>query len=284
MEWGEIVAEISIMMNAGSDTTAIAMNNAMCLLLANPACLTKLRAELDAVIDPSDVTIPYDKVRHLPYLHACLDEALRLYPPTTFGLPRRTPFEGAPILGDFIPGDTSVSISAYVAHRDPKVFPEPDEYRPERWLGDDAKELQAAFIAFSTGARGCIGRNISYLEQTVLLASVVHRFEFALPHEGWVPDSSSNAGTKKIRGIASRHPAPNITPEFLRIASFLRIPLIKPYKAYPQLLTALCDLQEVLLRTRLCLNLQHSDMCFMVTINTSDWSIGHLFLQTRWFK
>jgi cytochrome P450 len=162
MEWGEIVAEISIMMNAGSDTTAIAMNNAMYLLLKNPTCLAKLRAELDAVIEPSEVVVPYDKVRHLPYLRACLDEALRMFPPSTFGLPRRTPPEGAPILGDFIPGETSVSISAYVAHRDPKVFPEPEKYIPERWLGDDAKDLQAAFITFSTGARGCIGRNISY--------------------------------------------------------------------------------------------------------------------------
>lgn len=188
MEWGEIVSEISIMMNAGSDTTAIAMNNAMYLLLANPESLAKLRTELDAVIDPSEVVVAYEQVRHLPYLRACLDEALRMFPPSTFGLPRRTPPEGAPILGDFIPGETTVSISAYVAHRDPTVFPEPEEYRPERWLGEDAKELQAAFITFSTGARGCIGRNISYLEQTVLLASVVHRFEFALPHEGWVPE------------------------------------------------------------------------------------------------
>jgi cytochrome P450 len=188
MEWGEIIAEVSIMMNAGSDTTAIAMNNAMYLLLANPTSLAKLRAELDAVLEPSEVVAPYDKVRHLPYLRACIDEALRMYPPSTFGLPRRTPPEGAAILGDYIPGETSVSISAYVAHRDPKVFPEPEEYRPERWLGDDARELQAAFITFSTGARGCIGRNISYLEQTVLLASVVHRFEWSLPYEGWAPE------------------------------------------------------------------------------------------------
>ena len=172
MEWGEIVAEISIMMNAGSDTTAIAMCNAMFLLLANPECLSKLRAELDAVIEPSEIVIPYDKVRHLPYLRACLDEALRLFPPTTFGLPRRTPKEGAPILGDFIPGETSVSISAYVAHRDPKVFPDPEKYMPERWLGGDAKDLQAAFITFSTGARGCIGRNISYREFSTPFDSV----------------------------------------------------------------------------------------------------------------
>jgi cytochrome P450 len=150
------------MMNAGSDTTAIAMCNAMYLLLSNPTCLAKLRAELDAVIEPSEIVVSYDKVRHLPYLRACLDEALRLFPPSTFGLPRRTPPEGIPILGDFILGDTSVSMSAYVAHRDPKVFPEPEKYLPERWLGDDAKDLQAAFITFSTGARGCIGRNISY--------------------------------------------------------------------------------------------------------------------------
>jgi hypothetical protein len=164
MEWGEIVAEVSIMMNAGSDTTAIAMCNAMYCLLSNSACLTKLRGELDAVLEPSETVIPYDKVRHLPYLRACLDEALRLFPPSTFGLPRRTPREGAHILGDFIPGETSVSISAYVAHRDPKVFLEPEKYMPERWLGEDAKDLQAAFISFSTGARGCIGRNISYCE------------------------------------------------------------------------------------------------------------------------
>jgi cytochrome P450 len=125
---------------------------------------------LDAVIEPSEVVVSYDKVRHLPYLRACLDEALRLFPPSTFGLPRRTPPEGIPILGDFIPGDTSVSISAYVAHRDAKVFPEPEKYLPERWLGDDAKDLQAAFITFSTGARGCIGRNISYCK--------IHRFHF----------------------------------------------------------------------------------------------------------
>ncbi|MCJ1301357.1 hypothetical protein MMC08_004156 [Hypocenomyce scalaris] len=171
--------------NAGSDTTAIAMNNAMYLLLKNPSCLHKLRTEVDSVLSASETIAPYDKVKHLPYLRACLDEALRIYPPSTFGLPRRTPPSGATILDTFIPGNTSVSMSAYVAHRDEGVFPEPEVYRPERWLADGAKELQAYFITFSTGARGCIGRNISYLEQTVLLASVVHRYAFALPHRGW---------------------------------------------------------------------------------------------------
>ena len=188
LEWGEIVAEISIMMNAGSDTTAIAMNNAMYMLLKNPACLATLRKEIDAVLDEEDVVAPYDKVKHLPYLRACLDESMRIIPPTTFGLPRRTPAGGAPILGDYIPGNTSVAMSSYVAHRNESVFPEPEVYRPERWLEEGGKELQPYFIAFSAGARGCIGRNISYLEQMVVLASLLHRFEFALPYLDWEPE------------------------------------------------------------------------------------------------
>ncbi|KAL9616755.1 MAG: hypothetical protein Q9160_008412 [Pyrenula sp. 1 TL-2023] len=188
LEWGEIVAEISIMMNAGSDTTAIAMNNVMFWLLKHPACLAKLREEVDSVLDPDEIVAPYDKVKHLPYLRACLDESLRIFPPTTFGLPRRTPPDGGCVMGHFIPGDTTVSMSAYVAHRDERVFPDSESYRPERWLGEDGKDLQPYMISFSAGARGCIGRNISYLEQTVLLASVIHRYEFALPFSKWEPE------------------------------------------------------------------------------------------------
>lgn len=188
LEWGEIVAEVSIMMNAGSDTTALAMNNAMYWLLRNPHCMERLRKEIDSVMEPDEEVAPYDKIKHLPYLRACLDEGLRITPPTSFGLPRNTPPEGAAILGDYIAGDTTVAISAYVAHRDPTMFPDPEVYNPDRWLGEAGKELQPYFISFSAGARGCIGRNISYLEQTVLLASVVHRYEFALPHPTWEPE------------------------------------------------------------------------------------------------
>lgn len=188
LEWGEIVAEVSIMMNAGSDTTAISLNNAMHLLLKNPEKMKKLGAEVDEALDETDVVAPYDKIRNLPYLRACLDENLRLYPPVSFGLPRRTPPEGWNILGEYIAGETSVSISGYIVHRNESIFKNPEAFQPERWLGYAGKEMQPYFVPFSTGARGCIGRNISYLEQTILLASLVHRFEFALPHPGWEPE------------------------------------------------------------------------------------------------
>jgi cytochrome P450 len=168
------------MMNAGSVTTAIAIANCMFQLLKNPQMLETLREEVDAALDPEDSVAPYDKVKHLPHLRACLDESLRLFPPTPHGLPRTTPQEGLWVNDVFVPGNTTVSVSALVAHRDEVAFPESDKFKPERFLGDAGKALQPYFLAFSAGARGCIGRNISYLEQAVVIATLVRRYEFAM--------------------------------------------------------------------------------------------------------
>ena len=190
LAWGEIVAEISIMMNAGSATTAIAITNATLQLIKNPECMRKLREEIDAALEDSedvdqDGAVAYDTVKHLPYLRACLDESLRLFSPTPQGLPRKTPVDGTNILGDYIPGGVSVAMSAHVAHRQESVFPQANKFIPERWLGEGGKALQPYFLSFSAGARGCIGRNISYLEQTVVVASLLRRYDFALETPDW---------------------------------------------------------------------------------------------------
>ncbi len=177
-------APLTVPVNAGSVTTAIAVNNVMYLLLKNPRCLSVLREELDANLG-DELVSPYPKVRHLPYLRACLDEALRIYPPTPFNLPRSTPAEGANIMGEWIAGGTSVGMSSYVAHRDEKIFPDPERFYPERWLSEQGKEIQPYFLTFSAGARGCLGRNISYLEQYILTATMVHRYDFSLPSPTW---------------------------------------------------------------------------------------------------
>ncbi|KAK5955246.1 hypothetical protein OHC33_003927 [Knufia fluminis] len=185
LELGEIDAEMNIMLNAGSTTTAIAIANVMLHLLKHPDILAKLRDEVDRALDPEEVIAPYDSVKNLPYLRACLDESLRIVSPTTQNLGRVTPPEGLQLMDQFIAGGVSVSMSALVVHNDLNIFPEPRKYIPERWLGEAGKKLQPYFLAFSAGARGCIGRNISYLEQTVLIASLVHRYEFALPSPGF---------------------------------------------------------------------------------------------------
>ncbi|KAH7113994.1 cytochrome P450 [Dactylonectria estremocensis] len=182
LEWGEIVAEVSAIIDAGADTTSIALTHVLDLLIKHPLQMQKLRAEIAAVLDEGEEVAPYDKIKDLPYLKACLDEGLRLIPPVSAGLPRRTPLEGAQILGKWIPGDTSVSMTIWGAHHNGDLFPDPEAFKPERWLDpEERRRMEPFFIPFTTGARGCIGRNISYLEQQVVLASLVHRYDFALP-------------------------------------------------------------------------------------------------------
>ncbi|KAJ5622731.1 benzoate 4-monooxygenase cytochrome p450 [Penicillium herquei] len=208
-ELGEMVAECSIMLNAGSDTTGIALTNVLYWLLKNPICLEKLRDELDDIFEEEMTVAAYDRVKHLPYLRACLDESMRLTPPNTMSVNRLTPAEGMSIMGYWIPGNTTVHSPPYSMHRDPEVFPDPESFNPDRWLGEKGKDLQAHFITFSAGARGCIGRNITYLEQTVALASMVHRYEFALPHENWVL-GQKEAFTLLSSGYAYTNPETSI--------------------------------------------------------------------------
>lgn len=182
LEWGEIFAEVAAILDAGAETTAIALTHILQLLVSHPEQLAKLRTEIGTVMDEDEVITPFDKVKDLPYLNACLDEGLRLIPPVSSGLPRRTPPQGAQILDKWIPGETSVSMTIWGAHHDADIYPDPYAFKPERWLdAEERKRMEPYFIPFSAGARGCIGRNISLLEQKIVLATLVHRYDFALP-------------------------------------------------------------------------------------------------------
>ncbi|KAF7554290.1 hypothetical protein G7Z17_g3038 [Cylindrodendrum hubeiense] len=172
---GEVNAEVAVFLDAGSDTTAIALSHVMYYLLRTPSALARLQKEVTGAIGVDEMVPSYDRVKGLSYLRACLDESMRLSPPVSFGVHRKTTPEGASIDGNWIPGNTTIAVPAYSAHRNPIAFPEPEKYRPERWLESSGKDMQTSFIPFSTGARGCIGRNISYIEQSVLLATLVNR-------------------------------------------------------------------------------------------------------------
>ncbi|KIA75574.1 benzoate 4-monooxygenase cytochrome P450 [Aspergillus ustus] len=185
LDMGELTAETNILLDAGSETTAIALTHLLYYLVKNPRCLSKLREEVSKAI-AGDQIAPYSKVKSLPYLKACIDESLRLSPPLPRGLERVTPPEGATIMGEAIAGNVGVSIPAYVAHRDPDLFPEPEAFLPERWLdNENSSKMRDAFIPFSSGGRACIGRNITMIEQQILIATLVHRYDFSLPSPNW---------------------------------------------------------------------------------------------------
>ena len=116
---------------------------------------------------------------------------MRLSPPVATDLTRKTPPEGHTIDGEMVPGNTTVSISAYTAHRDAEIFPDPESFKPERWLikGDDRlKRMNSVWIPFTAGPRACIGRNVTILFQLVYLATIFYRYDFALTSKDWEQD------------------------------------------------------------------------------------------------
>ncbi|KAL2679188.1 hypothetical protein Neosp_009951 [[Neocosmospora] mangrovei] len=186
LDIGEIEAEVGVLLDAGSDTTAIALTHVMYNLIRHPNALQRLRDELKEALDDDNPVASYGQVKNLPYLRACLDESLRLLPPVSFGLNRKTGPGGLTIDGQWIDEGITVGVPAYTAHRNPELFPDPERYYPERWLEEMHKDVKTSFIPFSAGARGCIGRNITYMEQMILIASLVQRYDLTLPHDDCV--------------------------------------------------------------------------------------------------
>ncbi|KAI0848996.1 putative elymoclavine monooxygenase [Daldinia vernicosa] len=168
----------------GSDTTAYTMSCAVHYLLNSPGALTKLQAELDQSSRFIRGDFDHKKVQKLPYLNAVIKESLRLSSPVPGCLPRIVPSGGARVGSIYIPAGTAVSVSLLCLQQNEKLFPEPQKFRPERWLGEEGKLIEKWNIAFSRGPRQCVGTNIAYLELHSCLAYLFSHFELALPSDG----------------------------------------------------------------------------------------------------
>ncbi|KAH0842829.1 hypothetical protein FOPE_08363 [Fonsecaea pedrosoi] len=143
--------------------------------------MAKLMAELDSTnLSP----LPqWRETSNLPYLGAVIKEALRLHTPVGFILERIVPKGGATLCGHFFPEGTIVGCNPAVIHRDKRVYGRRysvDSYRPERWLEADDEErgeMERCFMAFGSGKRTCIGKNISLLEMYKLVPLLLKRFK-----------------------------------------------------------------------------------------------------------
>lgn len=142
-------------------------------LLAHPAALARLTHEVrTAFTHSSEMTIT--AVSRLPYLLACLNEALRSHPPTLGNLPREAHEGGESIAGDWVPQGTVLEIQQYAMNHSSQHWHDAMEYRPERWLNKFANDLSGETVdmgekdadgdrlevmqAFSMGPRNCVGR------------------------------------------------------------------------------------------------------------------------------
>jgi cytochrome P450 len=162
---------------AGHETTANLLTWIWYLLSQDPEVESRLHEELDRVIGNRLPVV--DDLPALEYAERVIDEALRLYPPVwLFGRRALVDYE----LGGYaIPKRSMIVLSQWVTHHDPRWFPDPWRFDPERWTpAEAAKRPQYSFFPFGGGTRICIGEAFARMEAKLVLATIAGRWRLRL--------------------------------------------------------------------------------------------------------
>jgi cytochrome P450 len=160
---------------AGHETTANALMWAWYLLSQNPSAAQKFYDEVDSVLQGRLPT--FDDLPRLKYTEGVFAESMRLYPPAwVIGRRAIADYSIAPYT---IPAKSILMLSPWVVQRDPRWFPEPGQFRPERWSEPDTRP-KFSYFPFGGGMRVCIGERFAWMEGVLLLATVAQQWKFKL--------------------------------------------------------------------------------------------------------
>ncbi|HSY93416.1 MAG TPA: cytochrome P450 [Candidatus Binatus sp.] len=162
---------------AGYETVANALSWTWYLLSQNPECERRFHAEIDRELQGRLPT--FDDVPRLRYVDMVLAESMRLYPPAwAMGRYAREDFQ----LGDFVlPAKTTVLMSQFVTHRDPRFFPDPLSFDPERFTPEArSRRTKLTYFPFGAGVRQCIGESFASMESVLLLATLAQKWTLRL--------------------------------------------------------------------------------------------------------
>jgi cytochrome P450 len=163
----ELRDELMTLLLAGHETTATALSWTLERLVRHPAVIDRLVAEQRAEGDDS------------PYLEATIKEALRLRPVVTaVGRHLTAPLE---IGGRVLPAGVSINPSIYLLHRRPDLYPEPEAFRPERFLDNPPGTYQ--WIPFGGGVRRCLGASFALFEMKIVLQTILDRVSLVARHD-----------------------------------------------------------------------------------------------------
>ncbi|KIJ34478.1 hypothetical protein M422DRAFT_263446 [Sphaerobolus stellatus SS14] len=172
----ELTAEAVTLLIAGSETTSGSLTAILFHVLNYPLVYEKLLQTLENAVTSEIPT--YDEVKNIAYLDAVIDEGLRFHATIAIGLHRKVPKDGIMCCGKFFSGGTELSVPAWTIQRDPNIWGDPDIFRPERWLEQNANK--SYLLTFGKGPRACLGRNLAYLEMRLILATLLLRYNMQL--------------------------------------------------------------------------------------------------------
>ncbi|KAK9165855.1 hypothetical protein Scep_001046 [Stephania cephalantha] len=199
---------ISMMFTAGTDTTALTMEWAMSLLLNHPEVMAKAREEIDSKLQRKNILEESD-LANLPYLTCIVNEALRLYPPGPLLVPHASSAE-CTVGGYRVPKGTIVMGNAWAIHRDPRLWEDPTEFRPERFAAGGEGHLGHGgykFVPFGVGRRGCPGAGMAVRVAGLGLGALIQGFEWERVG-GELVDMSEGSGSptmSKLRPLEAMY-------------------------------------------------------------------------------
>jgi cytochrome P450 len=167
---------------AGHETVANALTWTFYILSQNPKEEKMLHEELDSVLHDDNAVPTAKDISKLEYTQRVFAESMRLYPPA-WAIGRQA-IEDCKI-GDYvIPAGSSILMSQYLMHHDPRYFPEPERFDPERWNPQErAKRPRFSYFPFGGGVRSCIGETFAWMEGILVIATIARRWKMQVMPE-----------------------------------------------------------------------------------------------------
>ena len=166
--------ELKTMLFAGHDTSSAMLTWTLHTLTRHPDCLARLRAAADEAF-VGDAMPGYETLKRLEYAGACLKEALRIYNLVPI-VTRKALAEDR--FGDYVvPAGCLIMLHLQALHKDPKQWPEPDAFRPERFQSE-SQGTAWRWLPFVNGPRSCVGQHFALLEAKIVLSLLTQRFDF----------------------------------------------------------------------------------------------------------
>lgn len=180
----EILANCVGLFGAGHDTSATALTWWIGLMAMHPEIAARVRDEVRGL--PGDHVAAAKDIAETRLLNATIKEAMRLYPPSAATFSRRA-LRNVEIEGQTIAKDTLVIIPIWNLHHDERWFPQPDAFRPERFLPGAPVLPRSAFMPFGIGPHFCLGQQFAMVEMAVIAARLIRDHDFSLDYGNALP-------------------------------------------------------------------------------------------------